>query len=117
MRLHQFVLPAGPLGPFAEGYRQHLVGLGYSFGSIQHRLSQFADISRWLEARQLTAAGMDQTSALRFVSARASRGRVSWVSPLTVRLPLEFLRGIGVVAVEVDSNGPFGELLSDYGRT
>ncbi len=116
MRLHQFVRPAGPLGPFAEEYRQHLVGLGYSFGSIQHRLSQFADISRWLEAEQLTAAGFDQSTARGFVAARASRGRVSWVSPLTVRLPLEFLRGIGVAGVEVEGNGPFSELLSGYGR-
>lgn len=116
MALRQFVRPAGPLGSFAEEYRQHLVGLGYSFGSIEHRLSQFAEISRWLEAEQLTAAGFDQSTALGFVAARASRGRVSWVSPLTVRMPLEFLRGIGVVPVEVESDGLFGELLRGYGR-
>jgi integrase/recombinase XerD len=116
VRQHQFVQIAGPLGPFVDGYRSHLAAAGLSPGSVQHRVSQFSQISRWLASQGLAAGEFDEVAAGRYVAARANRGRVSWVSPLTARVPLEFLRGIAVVPARTCGHGPLEELLESYRR-
>jgi integrase/recombinase XerD len=110
---HHFVRPRGPLGPYVEDYRKYLVELGYTFGSLQQRVVQFNQVSRWLELEGLAAGDLDETVAERFVAWRLARGHVAWVSPLSLRLPLGFLRSVGVVAGR-RMEGPFEELLEEY---
>ncbi len=98
MKEHHFVRPGGPLGPYAEGYREYLVALGYSAGTIQRRVTQFAGMSRWLASAGLAAEELSEAEVRRFASSRLAAGRVTWVSTASARLPLEFLRGAGVVA-------------------
>ena len=43
----------GPLAPYAEGFREELLGQGYSWGSAAHQIHLMAHVSRWLEAREL----------------------------------------------------------------
>lgn len=50
MKGYRFVAPHGPLAPYTEGYSQHLEELSYTFGSLQWRMVQFNQLSRWLEA-------------------------------------------------------------------
>lgn len=114
MKEHHFVRPGGPLGPFADDYRKHLVALGYSFGAIAHRVTQFALLSRWLASEGLAAGELNEAEARRFVSSRRAAGRVTWVSPSSVRLPLVFLRGVGVVPESRGEQGVFEELLDGY---
>jgi site-specific recombinase XerD len=116
VREHHFVGPIGPLGPFADDYRGHLVAAGYSFGTIQRRNSQFAALSRWLASEGLTAGELNEVEGWRFVSSRRAAGRLTWVSPASVRLPLAFLRGAGVVAERGGGQGVFEELLGEYHR-
>ena len=44
----------GPLSPFAAGFRAELESRGYTPVSAEHRLGQFRQISRWLDAERLT---------------------------------------------------------------
>jgi len=54
----------------------------------------------------------------RFVAARRAAGRVTWVSPRSVMLPLAFLREAGVMPAlaPVVADSPLELLLSDYCR-
>ena len=56
--------------------------------------------------------------AERFVAARRAAGRVTWVSPQSVMLPLAYLRELGVAPTTVPAvvEGPLEELLADYCR-
>ena len=114
MKEHHFVRPCGPLGPFADDYRIHLVAVGYAFGSIQHLLTQFAEVSRWLESEGLAAGDLNEGQAQRFAASRRAKGRVTLTSPASMRPPLAFLRSIGVVAEKDEIEGPFEELLGSY---
>ena len=116
MQEHRFVRPLGPLGPYAEDYRCRLVGLGYTFGSLQHRMTQLSQVSRWLAAEGLAAADLDEEVALRFLAWRSGRGRKRWVSLGSIRLLLEFLRAAGVVEEAGGDGGPFGDVLGGYRR-
>lgn len=114
MREHHFVRPDGPLGPYAADYRRHLVALGYSFGAMQHRVTHFALLSRWLASEGLAAGELNEAEGRRFASSRRAAGRVTWTSPASVRLPLAFLRGAGVVPESRGDQGVFEELLGQY---
>jgi len=70
---HHFVRPGGPLGPFADDYRTHLVAVGYAFGSLQHLLTQFGEVSRWLDSEGLLAAQLNEVQAQRFAAFRRAR--------------------------------------------
>jgi integrase/recombinase XerD len=116
MKEHHFVRPSGPLGPFADDYRRHLVTAGYAVGSIQHRLTQFGELSRWLDAEGLQVNELDEEQVRRFAAARRARHRVTMTSPATMRVPLGFLRGIGTVPERAEPEGPFEALLAAYRR-
>ena len=79
---------------------------------------QLGHLSRWLELEGLTADELSCEQVARFVAARRAAGYRTWVSPLSLRLPLAFLREAGVVPVPA-SLAPEGRLewlLEDYRR-
>ena len=94
--------------------RGHLVAAGYSFGTIQRRVTQFAVLSRWLASEGLAASELNEAEGRRFASFRRAAGRVTWASSASVRLPLAFLRGAGVVPESGGEHGVFEELLDKY---
>ena len=44
---------AGLLAPYAEGFREELLGQGYTQGSAAHQIHLMGHLSRWLEAQGL----------------------------------------------------------------
>jgi site-specific recombinase XerD len=102
------------LGSYADGYRRHLVARGYTFWSVQQRLTYFASVSLWLASEGLEAGDLDESAAVRFAAWRTARGRSTKTSPLTMRLPLSYLRGVGVVPERSVDAGPFADLLASY---
>jgi integrase/recombinase XerD len=114
MKEHRFQTPPGPLGPYADGYRRHLEARGYTFWTVQQRLTYFAGVSSWLASEGLRACDLDESAAVRFAAWRKSRGRSTVTSPLTMRLPLIYLRGAGVVPERRVDAGAFGDLLALY---
>ncbi|MQB01279.1 MAG: hypothetical protein GEU78_13475 [Actinobacteria bacterium] len=109
---------SGPLAPYAAGFESWLRSRAYS-SSAADRLYQFDQLSRWLERGGLGVGELTGEQAERFVSARRAAGRVTWVSPQSVLLPLEYLCELGVAPTPVAaavSEGPLEGLLADYGR-
>ena len=56
--------------------------------------------------------------AAEFAGSRREAGLVTWTSPKSTALPLEYLREIGVMLTPAATvaSGPLEELLADYGR-
>jgi integrase/recombinase XerD len=107
------------LAPFAAGYERWLVERGFRPGTLPHRISQFACLSRWLEAEGLSAGELGPERVEEFLAARRAAGYVTWVSSSSLRLPLEHLREIGVVPASgaVMPAGPVDRLLEGYRAT
>ena len=64
----------GPLASYAEGFREDLLGQGYSWGSAAHQIHLMAHVSRWLEARGLGPAALDEHLTGQFLAARRADG-------------------------------------------
>jgi integrase/recombinase XerD len=50
----------GPLALYAEGFRENLLGQGYTWGSVAHQIHLMAHVSRWLQANDLELADLDE---------------------------------------------------------
>ena len=107
---------SGPLAPFAAGYGSWLSSRSYSRSAAADRLCQLGQLSRWLEQERLGAGDLTDEHAGRFVAARRTAGRLTWVSPRSVLLPLAFLREVGAVpaSAPLRAHGPLEELLAEY---
>ena len=84
---------AGPLAPYAEGFREDLLGQGYSWGSAAHQVHLMAHLSRWLEAQGLDPAALDERVAGQFLAARRADGYAALCSAKAVAPLLGYLRG------------------------
>jgi integrase/recombinase XerD len=106
----------GPLAPWQAGFERWLLGRGYLPSAVFHRCWLLAAMSLWLERRGLDARELTEERALLFVAERRAGGLKTWASERSVRLPLEYLREVGVIpaAVEVLDNGPVTPVLAGY---
>jgi integrase/recombinase XerD len=113
-----FPVVSGPLAPYAAGFESWLRSRSYSRSAAANRLCQLDRLSRWLERRGLTAGELCDARVAEFTSSRREAGLVTWTSPQSVALPLEYLREIGVMLTPAAAvaSGPLEELLADYGR-
>lgn len=100
----------GPLATHAPEFRTHLASLGFGPVAVRNRLSQFGEISRWLEAEGLGPSELVEGHAARFIAARRAKGRVTWVTDACMALPLNYLRSIGIVP---EQTAPVTESLLD----
>ena len=50
----------GPLASHVEGFAAQLLGKGYAQNTIDAKCNVLADLSRWLERRQLALAALDE---------------------------------------------------------
>jgi integrase/recombinase XerD len=109
---------SGPLAPYAAGFASWLRSRAYSPSAAAGRMCQLDQLSRWLGREGLGVGELTGEQAERFVAARRAAGRVTWVSPQSVMLPLEYLRELGVAPAPapVVAQGPLEELLADYRR-
>src|SRR5690242_17988547 len=57
---------AGLLARYADGFRAELLGQGYTQGSAARQIHLMAHLSRWLEARGLELAALDERVASQF---------------------------------------------------
>src|SRR5260370_40514506 len=85
----------GPLAPYAEGFREDLLGQGYSWGSAAHQIHLMAHLSRWLEAQGPGPAALDEHLTRPFLAARRAPGYAAPRSRRTLAPLLGHLRGLG----------------------
>jgi integrase/recombinase XerD len=86
---------SGPLERYAEGFAGDLARQGYAPSVVVIHLRRLGHVSRWLEARGLDAAALDEAAGEAFLADRRAAGRnfllrIGSLAPL-----LEYLRGIG----------------------
>ena len=76
------------LAPLAAGYEASLRSRPYSPSAMADRLCQFDQLSRWLERERLDVGELTEEQVEQFLEARRAAGRVTWVAPQSVKLPL-----------------------------
>jgi integrase/recombinase XerD len=109
---------SGPLARYAPGFAAELTARGYSPWAVTRRLWLLDHLSRWLAREQLGSGGLTPPMVEEFLRARSAAGYVTWISPHSMVLPLDYLREIGVVPVAPPTAvaGPLEELLGAYRR-
>ena len=107
---------SGPLEAYASGFEIWLNSQAYSPWAAADRLYQFDQLSRWLAREDLGIAELTGEQAKRFVKSRRAAGLVTWSAPMSLDVPLGYLRGLGVAPrpAPVQPQGPLDELLADY---
>jgi site-specific recombinase XerD len=111
------VLVTGPLGPFADAYREKLEERGYTRLSVVNLQRQVAQMSRWLVAER---SGIDQLSEAcveAFLAAQRASGRDrSSLSRPGLLCLLELLRERGVATAPVrPAPSPTEALMGSFG--
>ncbi len=117
MRWHLWVPKvSGPLALCVEGYERWLSARGHRPGLVQTRRWQLGELSAWLEREGLTVGDLaDPLVRERFAAAQQAAGHRSFVSRLSLRVPVAYLREIGLVSVtELAAAGPVEELLAAF---
>ncbi len=109
---------SGPLAQCASGFASELTARGYSPWAVSRRLWLLDHLSRWLAREHIGPGGLTPQRVEEFLRARRAAGYVTWVSPHSMVLPLDYLREIGVVPVgaPITMAGPLDELLAAYHR-
>jgi len=109
---------SGPLARYAAEYSSWLSSREYSLSAAADRLYQFDQLSRWLAREELAVGDLIGGQVERFALERRLAGVVSWSSPRSVALPMEFLRLVGAVPPPAVAcpDGSLEQLLADYGR-
>jgi len=107
----------GPLADHAVGFAEFLAGQGYTPGSVRLQMHLVAQLSRWLDGEGLTAAGLTELEAERFVAARRARVQRLFRSRHALEPIISYLGSVGVAPVPAPvALSAVEELLARYRR-
>jgi len=115
MKIALRVQITGPLTCFFEGFAAELTARGYTDLSLANQLRLMADLSRWLEAAEMTVDRIDHAVLKRFLAKRR-RTHTQFISERALRPLLGYLEAEVGVAVERPDQGPRREVLRAYER-
>lgn len=90
----------GPLMPFADGFRRHLIGLGYPPGSAKRHLDLMGQLDRWLTAEGLTVGEVTRQICVRFLAARRAAGQLRVPTLVSLAALVDYLTAQGVWTAE-----------------
>jgi site-specific recombinase XerD len=94
------VMVAGPLAPYAGGFKARLEELGYTPLSAVTSMRLMVHLSRWLDAHGLTAADLSAGRVEQYFRERRAAGYRGSRSPRSLAVLLELLHSKGVLAAE-----------------
>jgi site-specific recombinase XerD len=117
MRWHLWVPKvSGPLAPCVDGYERWLSARGHAPNLVQTRRWQLGELSGWLERERLAVDELaDPLVRERFAEAQRAAGRRTLVSKWSLRVPVAYLREIGLVsATEPAAVGAVEQLLGEF---
>jgi integrase/recombinase XerD len=106
----------GRMGPFIEGYRAWLVGLGYTRGTVVNMLAMAGDLGRWMDVRDLAPGGLDRVVAAEFRSACGAAGMRCVPGPRGLDPLLNYLEHVGVLVGAAAPTTPVEVLVERYRR-
>lgn len=116
MAIHVAKVPVGPLAPFKDGYLRALQSDGYAPRSIELHSFLLADLSRWMDERDLGLPDLSRDVVEDYFTAR--RARRSWFKTSRSLAPLLcHLHSIGAEPSEPARHvplGPVDQLLEEY---
>lgn len=108
---------SGPLAEHATGFERWLRTRGFSGSAVGKRIWQFDHLSRWLEREGLRPDQLTPARQSQFLAARRAAGYLTWISARSLRVPLAYLREVGIVlSAGGAAGGPLERLLDDYRR-
>ncbi|HEY6792059.1 MAG TPA: tyrosine-type recombinase/integrase [Trebonia sp.] len=87
----------GPLEQFADGFREWLLGRGYTPLTTVPQRQVMAHLSRWLESEGLPLSGLNAAQAGRFLDALRASGRQQPTTMAGLRPLLDYLDSLGVL--------------------
>jgi integrase/recombinase XerD len=105
----------GPLTRFFEGFAAELAARGYTDLSLANQLRLMADLSRWLEAAEITVDRIDHAVLKRFLEKRR-RTHAQFITERGLRPLLSYFEAEGVVTIARPAQGPRCEVLRAYER-
>jgi integrase/recombinase XerD len=106
---------SGALAEQADGFREELLGRGYTEGSAARLMHLMAHLSRWMDACALPPDELTSEMVARFVEARRAEGYTGWRSARALAPLLEYLRGVGVVPAELQATRTVvDEVIGDF---
>lgn len=88
----------GPLCSYIETFAVGLSQQGYARSTAKEKIRLVADLSRWLDRRQLGLDDLDEQRVVQFLQYRRRRSRVPRNNRATLEVLLKQLRSVGVVA-------------------
>lgn len=86
----------GPLGPYAEGFRDELARMGYTPLSAIVQMRLMARLSRWLAESDLSPSGLTTALMEVFFAERRAAGYHNSRTPRSVAPLVDYLRRLGV---------------------
>ena len=108
----------GRLGPHVDGYRAHLLELGYTQGTVTHKLNELGHLGRWMASEGVDVQRLDSEVIAAFLAATGLRRPRSLVTERTFRPLLAYLRSKDIIAPECpgQSAAALDGLIVDYRR-
>jgi len=105
----------GPLGPYVDGFADHLTTQGYAEATAKGKLRLIAHLSRWLERHDLPLATLDEESVEQFL-ANPGPIQVRRGDARTCRMLLDYMRELGRIPppAEVVDNTPLGRIETGF---
>jgi integrase/recombinase XerD len=99
----------GRMGPFIEGYRAWLAGLGYSPDTVINMLAMAGALGRWMDARDVAASDLDRVVVAEFRDAMRTAGMRNVPGAHGLDQLLQYLEHAGVLAVSAVPASPVEE--------
>ena len=106
----------GRMGPFIEGYRAWLMGLGYSPQTIKHMLAIASDLGRWMDTRGVEPGGLEGAVIAEFLSACQAAGMRCVPGPRGLHPLLNYLKHQGALSESAPPTVPVEALVERYRR-
>ncbi len=112
-----WVQRGGPLAPFAEGYRDELVRLGFTENSVVTHVVLMGQLSRWMAGAGVAVGDLIPTRVDEFFDSRRAGGQRRVPTARVLDLLLSYLRAMGVLGPPPTRRAtPLEELLGRYER-
>lgn len=106
---------AGPLAVYVDGFREDLVGQGYSEDQVRRYCNLAACLSRWLDGQGLAVGDLAGPAAGRFLDGRRRQGVRELTSERALAPLLGYLQRLQVLTQPRDVT-PIGMLLGEFQR-
>jgi len=108
----------GPLSPHINGFSQSLVGEGYRQSTMEDKRKLSAELSGWMDRRELPLARLDEEAVKQFQSSRRRRLKPRHGDMRTTDQLLRYLRDLGIISnrrTKIDRSS-LGQLTRDFER-